>query len=70
VVTTVPSDLQIIVPEPAQPDDLQQIFPDELASTGFDGGITQLIAMIAMLLGAMLLTFSAFRRLTLGGGKK
>ena len=70
MVTTVPSDLQIIVPEPAQPDDLQQIFPDELASTGFDGGITQLIAMIAMLLGAMLLTFSAFRRLALGGGKK
>lgn len=70
VVTTVPSDLQIIVPEPAQPDDLQQVFPDELASTGFDGGITRLIAMIAMLLGAMVLTFSAFRRLTLGRGEK
>lgn len=69
-VVTVPNELQIIVPEPAQPDDLQQVFPDELASTGFDGGITRLLAMIAMLLGAMVLTCSAFRRLTLGGDKK
>jgi hypothetical protein len=70
VVTTAPTDLQVIVPEPAQPDDLQQVFPDELASTGFDDGVTRLVAMIAMLFGAMLLTYRAFRRIALTGDKK
>jgi hypothetical protein len=60
----------VIVPEPAEPDDLQQVFPDELASTGFDDGVTRLVAMIAMLFGAMLLTYRAFRRIALTGDKK
>lgn len=70
VVTTVPSDLQVITPTPEAAPDLQQEFPDELATTGFDGDISRMMAMIAMLFGAMLLTYRAFRRLALGGGKK
>ena len=70
MVTTVPTDLQVITPTPEEAPDLQQVFPDELASTGFDGGITRLMAMVVMLFGAMLLTYRAFRRLALGGAKK
>lgn len=70
VVTTVPNDLQVITPTPESTPELQQEFPDKLVTTGFDGGITRMMAMIAMLFGAMLLTYRAFRRLALGGGRK
>ena len=65
-----PTDLQVITPTTEEAPDLQQVFPDELASTGFDGGVTRLTAMVVMLFGAMLLTYRAFRRLALGGAKK
>ena len=65
VVTTVPGDLQVITPTPDEAPDLQQEFPDELATTGFAGDTTRLLSMVAMLLGGLLLVNRAFRRLTL-----
>lgn len=65
VVTTVPDDLQVITPTPDESPDLQQEFPDELASTGFAGESIRLLSMVAMLLGGLLLVNRAFRRLVL-----
>ena len=70
VVTTVPTDLQIITPTPDEAPDLQQEFPDELASTGFAAETIRLMSMMAMLLGGLLLVNRAFRRLAMKGGEK
>jgi hypothetical protein len=51
----VPDDLQVITPTPDESPDLQQEFPDELASTGF---------------GGLVLLNRAFRRLALQEDEK
>ena len=70
VVTTVPGDLQVITPTPDESPDLQQEFPDELASTGLSANTIRLFSMVTMLFGGLLLINRAFRRLTLDRDEK